>query len=85
MTNKKQVLEAMDKVELFRASTMLTSATDRVNKAFEGVKRVCEYRKQEETIGFEGNEWFKCNNPKHPYAKSIYPSCMSKHCTYAKD
>lgn len=82
MSKEKQILEDMDKVELFRASTMLTSATNRVTKAFEGVKKACEYRKQEESIGFEGCNWFKCENPKHPYAGSIYPSCMAKHCAH---
>jgi len=66
--------------ELVRATKMLEVAQTRVAKAFEGVKKQCEYRKQEEAIGFEGNEWFKCEHVEHPSAHSIYPFCHMKDC-----
>jgi len=83
---KKRVLKAMDKVELHRAMVEFKKTTKRMQKAFDSVKKVCKYRKEEESIGFEGCNWFKCENTKHPYyKKSIYPSCIVVHCAYAKD
>jgi len=66
--------------ELINASNMLKFAEDRVINAFDRVKETCKHRKQEETIGFEGCEWFKCENKKHPFIGSIYPFCTAKNC-----
>ncbi len=82
--SKKEVLVAMDILELSRANTMVHIAQKRIDKAFGVVKKNCTFRKQEEAIGFEGNEWFKCESPKHPFVNSIYPSCSALHCAKSK-
>lgn len=40
----------------------------------------CEFRYNDEMIGFEGILVSMCQHKKHPGIKNIYPRCIKKHC-----
>ncbi len=82
MSTKEVIIHNMDLVEFARAAVMQKKAGQRLERVFLSIVKVCEHRKQEETIGFEGNEWFKCEHEGHPTAHSIYPSCSIENCPH---
>ena len=72
-----------DMKEIARAAAMAKAAKVRLDGAFAELIKDCEFRVQQEHIGFEGNEWHKCTREDHPGHATIYPFCEVKSCPFA--
>lgn len=85
MKTKDEVLSAMDIVEFYRASVMVTQAEKRLTKAFQIISKDCSLRTTVEPFGFEGEIMHKCENKKHQFVGAMYTVCSAELCPHGRD